>query len=134
VKSHPISECWWYASGVQTYDHHFKECAEWRGQQRILWAEVRKKTGKGKNRCKVRDLLADERCSRAELDFLATTDVGRRVPAPVEEDVESETSEWELRERREREEEGAAEAEGLDAEVEEPLFLPTPAYMASVED
>jgi hypothetical protein len=68
------------------------------------------------------------------LDFLATTDVGRRVPAPVEEDVQSEVSEWELRERREREEERAAEAEGLGAEVEEPLFLPTPAFMASAEE
>jgi hypothetical protein len=37
-----------------------------------------------KSRWKVRDLLADERCSRAVLDFLATTDVGRLVPAPAE--------------------------------------------------
>jgi hypothetical protein len=36
--------------------------------------------------------------------------------------------------RREREEERRAEAEGLDAEVEEPLFLPTPAFMASAEE
>jgi hypothetical protein len=78
--------------------------------------------------------LADERCSRAVLDFLSTTDVGRRVPAPDEEDAQSEASEWELRERREREEERRAEAEGMGAEVEEPLFLPTPAFMASEED
>jgi hypothetical protein len=32
------------------------------------------------------------------------------------------------------EEERRAEAEGLGAEVEEPLFLPTPAFMASVEE
>jgi len=48
--------------------------------------------------------------------------------------VQSEASEWELRERREQEEERRAEAEGLDAEVEEPLFLPTPAFMASAEE
>ena len=60
--------------------------------------------------------------------------MGRRVlPAPAEEDARSEASEWELRERREREEERAAEAEELGAEVEEPLFLPTPAFMASAE-
>jgi hypothetical protein len=82
----------------------------------------------------VRDLLADERCSRAVLDFLATTDVGRRVPAPAEENAPSEGSEWELRERREREEQRRAEAEGLGAEAEEPLFLPTPAFMASAEE
>jgi hypothetical protein len=64
------------------------------------------------------------------LDFLATTDVGRRVPAPDEEDAQSEASEWELRERREREEERRAEAEQLGGEVEEPLFLPRPAFMA----
>jgi hypothetical protein len=78
--------------------------------------------------------MGDERCSRAVLDFLATTDVGRRVPAPAEEDAQSEVSEWELRERREREEERRAEVEGLGAEVEEPLFLPTPAFMASAEE
>jgi hypothetical protein len=79
-------------------------------------------------------LLADKRCSRAVLGFLSTTDVGRRAPAPAEEDAPSEASEWELRERREREEERRAEAEELSAEVEEPLFLPTPAFMASVEE
>jgi hypothetical protein len=84
------------------------------------------------SRWKVRDLLADGRCSRAVLDFLSTTDVGRLVP--VEEDAQSEASEWELRERREREEERREEAEGLGAEVEEPLFLPTPAFMASAEE
>jgi hypothetical protein len=45
-------------------------------QQKTLWAEVRKVTGRWKIRWKVLDLLADERCSRAVLDFLANTDVG----------------------------------------------------------
>jgi hypothetical protein len=133
TKSRPTTECWWCESGTQTCDHLFKECAEWRGQQKTLWAEVRKETGRGKRCWKVRDLLADERCSTV-LDFLATTDVGRRVPAPAEEDAQSEVSEWGLRERREREEERRAEAEELGAEVEEPLFLPTPAFMASAEE
>jgi hypothetical protein len=110
------------ACGTQTRDHLFKECAEWRGQQKTLWAEVRKETGRGKRRWKVRDLLADEICSRAVLDFIATTDVGRRVPAPAEKDAQGEASEWELRERREREEERRAEAEELGTEVEEPQF------------
>jgi hypothetical protein len=99
-----------------------------------LWAEVRKETGRWKSRWKVWDLLADERCSGAVLDFISTTDVGRRVPPPAEEDAQSEVSEWELRERREREEERRTEAEDLGAEVEEPLFLPTPAFMASAEE
>ena len=60
----------------------------------------------------VRDLLADERCGQAVLDFLSTTDVGRLVPPLEEEGVAgSEVSEWELRERRERRERVAEAAE-----------------------
>jgi len=45
---------------------------------------------------------------------------------PAEEDVQSEASECELRERQYKE-----EAEEVDAEGEgQPLFLPTPAFMA----
>jgi len=95
--------------------------------QKILWAEVRKETGKWK----IQDLLADRRCSQAVLDFLTSTDVGRIVPAVEEEaDAGSEVSEWELRERQEREEERRVEAEALGA-GEEPLFLPTPPFMAA---
>jgi hypothetical protein len=98
-------------------------------------AEVKKETGRWKSRWKVRDLLVDERCSRAVLDFLSTTDVGRLVPAPVEEDAQSEASEGELRERREREEKRRQEAEDLGSRGEEqPLFLPTPSFMASAEE
>jgi hypothetical protein len=43
-------------------------------------------------------------------------------------------SEWELRERREREEERRELAERMGAEVEKPLFLPTPAFMAAAEE
>jgi len=93
-------------------------CPEWKPQQKILWAEVRKETGRWKDRWKIRDLLADERCSQAVLDFLSSTDVGRRVPAE-EEDAVSEVSEAELR------------AEGPSAGEEPPLFLPTPDFMAS---
>jgi len=53
---------------------------------------------------------------QAVLDFLSDTDVGRLVP-PLEEkgDAGSEVSEWELRERQERQEEWVAEAEALGA-------------------
>jgi hypothetical protein len=68
------------------------------------------------------------------LEFLSTTDVGRRILRPAaEEDVQSEALEWELQERREREER-RVEAEELGAGGEElPLFLPTPTFMAAVE-
>ena len=63
------------------------------------------------------------------LDFLSAIDVGRRVPA--EEDAASEVSEAEL---RGCEEEQRAVAEELGAGEEPPLSLPTPSFMASVDE
>jgi hypothetical protein len=83
-KKRPTAQCWWCPYRTQTREYCFKVCPAWKEQQGILWAEVRKETGRWKSRWKVQDLLADERCSRAVLDFLATTDVGRLVPAPAE--------------------------------------------------
>jgi len=56
---------------------------------------VRKETGRWKSWWKIRDLLVDERCGRVVLDFLSTTDVGRRVPGE-EEDAVSRVSELEV--------------------------------------
>jgi len=109
TKNRPTPQCWWCRYQQQTREHLFKVCREWKAQQKILWAEVRKETGRWKSQWKIRDLLADGRCSRAVLDFLTATDVGRRVLA--EESAGSEASERELRERREWEEEREAEAE-----------------------
>jgi len=89
---------------------------------------VKIEIGRWKDRWKVRDLLADGRCSRAVLDFLSSTDVGRRVP-PEEDDAVSAVSELEVQEWLE--EQGAG-AEGPDGE-EPPLLLPTPDFMASAE-
>jgi len=49
------------------------------------WARVKEAT---KRKWRVGDLLADERCSPAVLDFLRTTYVGRAAP-PVEENWDS---------------------------------------------
>jgi len=106
----------------------FKECPERKPHQKILWAEVKKETGRWEDRWKVQDLLADARCSRAVLDFLSSTDVGRRVPAEAEEDAVSAVSELEVREWLE---EQGAEAEELGGGGELPLFLPTPDFMAA---
>jgi len=53
-----------------------------------------KETKRWKSRWTARDLLANERCGQAVLDFLSSTDVGRLVP-PLEEegDAGSEVSE-----------------------------------------
>ena len=81
-----------------------------------------------KDRWKVRDLLADGRCSQAVLEFLSTTDVGRWVLGVEEDDAVSAVSELEVREWLE---EQGAEAEEQDAGGELPLFLTTPDFMAA---
>jgi hypothetical protein len=66
--------------------------ARWKPQQKILGAEVRKVSGRGKDRFRVRDLLADARCNQPLLDFLYATEVGRRALAPVLNHAKSEAS------------------------------------------
>jgi hypothetical protein len=73
------AKCGWCPCKVQTREHLFKNCPRWKPQQKILWAEVRKGTGRGKNRFKIRDLFADEWCTQPILEFLRTTEVGRRI-------------------------------------------------------
>ena len=138
AKVRPDAQCWWCKCPSQTRDHILKVCPEWKTQQKILWAEVLKETKRWKSRWTVRGLLVDGRCERAVLDFLASTDVGRRVPPVDEEDnAGSEVSEWELREHQERQEEREEKAEALGAEGEMgageglPLFLATPDFMAA---
>jgi len=75
---------------------------EWKAQQKILWAEARKETGRGGTDSRSRDLLADSRCSQAVLDSLSTTETGRGGDSGLvaEDDARSEGSECEPRERR----------------------------------
>ena len=113
---------------MQTREHLFKECPEWKTQQKILWAEVKKETGRWKGRWKVRDLLADERCVRPVLEFLNTTDVGRWAPPLEGEDAVSAVSELEVREWLQERGVGAEES---DVGEDPTLFLPTPSFMAS---
>jgi len=74
-----------------------------------MWARIKEVTKRGKQKWRVGNLLADERCSPAVLDFLLrSTYVGRAEP-PVEEYSDSE-----------EEEEEVVVAEVMD-EVEEPV-------------
>jgi len=74
-----------------------------RDQQAAMWARVKEATKKGKQKWRVGDLLADERCSPAVLDFLRSAHVGRAAP-PVEEnwDSEDEAEEAEVARREEQ--------------------------------
>ena len=67
----------------------FKNCPHWKGQQKALWTTVLEETRKHpgpariRDRTKIAELFAGERCSQAVLDFLATTDVGKTAGPPV---------------------------------------------------
>ena len=87
--------------------------------------------GDWNGRWKVRDLLADGRCNRAVLDFLSSTEAGRRVPAEGEDDAVSAVSELDVRKWLEEQEAGAEEPA---AAGELPWFLPTADFMASAGD
>jgi len=109
----PDYHCWWCdpenISGTQqTRDRLFKHCSRWEDQQDELWAWVKEATKRAKRKWRVGDLLADERCSPAVLDFLRGTCVGRAAP-PVEESWDSEDDEDKVVEADETEAEGAVE-------------------------
>jgi len=52
---------------MQTREHCFKVRLAWKEPQKTLWEEVWKEPGRGNSGSKVRDQLADGRCSRAVL-------------------------------------------------------------------
>jgi len=99
TKNRLTAQCWWCRYRTQTLDHPFKvRPSGWSSGRSCRW-RCGRKVGGGKSRFKIQDLLAG-RFSQVILDSPSTTDVGRLVPA--EEDMESEMSEWEFRDRRER--------------------------------
>jgi len=57
----------------------FKVCTTWKKQQKIIWKAVRVQTKCGRDRFRVADLIADEQCTGAILEFLESTDVGRKA-------------------------------------------------------
>jgi len=68
----------WCQYMIQTRENLFKNCPQWKSQQKTLWTTVLEETRKlpgptrGKH-TKVAELFADEWCSQTLLDFLATT-------------------------------------------------------------
>jgi len=44
-----MAQCWWCRCQKQTRDNTFKVCPEWKGQQKILWGEALKESGRRKH-------------------------------------------------------------------------------------
>jgi len=59
----------WCQYKIQTREHLFKNCPQWKSQQKTLWTTILEETRKlpgptrGKDRTKIAELFADERCS-----------------------------------------------------------------------
>jgi len=71
TKNADTAECGWCQYKTQTREHLFKNCREWKVQQKTLWAEVQRETGRGKNCFTIRDLLADEHAPAPSWEFCA---------------------------------------------------------------
>jgi len=89
-------------------EHLFKNCPQWRCQQKPLWTAVLEETRKlpgptrGRDRTEIAELLADERCRQAVLVFLATRCREDVRPTCGRDGAASEASEWENRECEEQ--------------------------------
>ena len=80
-------KCWWCGHEYQTRDHLFKWCKRWKPEQKRLWVDgqegedgyegVEKVMKKPKISLPMSLVFAEEKCTRALLDFLCHTDVGR---------------------------------------------------------
>jgi len=47
TKARSTAQCWWCRCPTQRRDHLLKGCPRWKGQQKTLWKEVWKETGRG---------------------------------------------------------------------------------------
>jgi len=87
-------KCWWCGHEYQTRDHLFKWCKRWKREQKRLWVDgqegedgyegIEKVLKKPKISLSMSLVFAEEKCTRAVLDFLNLTDVGR-ISGVVEE-------------------------------------------------
>jgi hypothetical protein len=117
IKNRPSAKCGWCPCKVQTREHLFRNCPRWKAQQKIVWAEVWKEAGRGKDRFKIRDLFANEQCTRSILDILHTTEVGGKTkPKEAREQAQSEDM---VQEREEGVGQEDDEEESGDSEWEE---------------
>jgi hypothetical protein len=61
------------------HENTFKHCKHWTIAQNELRRAVMKASGRCRMNTSMKDLFGDRRCSEAILQFLRSTDIGRRV-------------------------------------------------------
>jgi hypothetical protein len=79
IKKAEDDKWWWCTREVsQLREHLFKHCKHWRKPQNTLWQAVKEASGRGNSNISMKDLFGDRRCSEAVIQFLRSTEVGRR--------------------------------------------------------
>jgi ribonuclease HI len=79
IKKSEDDTCWWCNRGVvQSREHLFKYCQHWRIAQNELWRAVKQACGRGRRTTSIKDLFGDRRCSEPIIQFLRSTEIGRR--------------------------------------------------------
>jgi len=82
--SHPTAQCWWYERPNTTKTRFTSSRTARHGKNGRRRYGLQ--SGSNQGGVGIGPYFADERCSQAVLDFLATTDVGRTVPPAAVED------------------------------------------------
>jgi len=87
IRKRRAMKCWWCWHEYQTRDHLFKWCKRWKREQKRLWVDgqegedgyegVEKVLKKPKISLPLSLVFAEEKCSRALMDFSSLKDVGR---------------------------------------------------------
>jgi hypothetical protein len=80
IKKSDDDTCWWCNRGVlQSREHLVKNCKHWTIAQNEPWRAVKQASGRCRMNTSMKDLFGDRRCSEAILQFLRSTEIGRRV-------------------------------------------------------
>jgi hypothetical protein len=127
IKKSNSERCWWCNAVKQDIDHLVFECKKWVKQRKALYNDLARKKIKrpkmSENRPKNR-LFNTPKAVKPILDFLETTDIGRRPKDNEEEDTANKRlNEWDLNrlereDARKEEEEEEEEGEGEEKETE----------------
>jgi hypothetical protein len=78
IKGAEDDKCWCTREVAQSRKHLFKHCMHWRKPQNALWQAVKEASGRGKSNTSMMDLFGGRRSSEAVIQYLRSTEVGRR--------------------------------------------------------
>jgi len=125
TKNKPTAKCRWSCYKIQTREHLFKNCPQWKHGRRSCGLRCGERRGEARivSRSEIFSLSGAARRSWTSSPPVPW-DGGYRTR--LRKTLRARRRRWDIREREERGEERRLEAEGLDASEERLRFFPTP--------